>query len=54
MVLNAPCLVERKRREEFEGKVEEVAEELSERMHFRLLGPMPAYHFIDLEEPAWA
>jgi Gas vesicle synthesis protein GvpL/GvpF len=54
MVLNAPFLVERKRTEEFEAAVDEVAEARSERMHFRLLGPMPAYHFLEAEQPAWA
>lgn len=54
MVLNAPLLVERDRQQEFEDAVEEVAQERQERMNFRLLGPMPAYNFIDIEEPAWA
>jgi hypothetical protein len=54
MVLNTPFLLERDRQEEFESTLEEVAEERSERMRFRLLGPMPAYDFIDVEEPAWA
>jgi hypothetical protein len=54
MVLNAPFLVQRDRRQEFEDAVEEVAQERQERMSFRLLGPMPAYSFIDVEEPAWA
>jgi hypothetical protein len=54
MVLNAPFLVERDRQEEFEDAVEEVAQERQERMSFRLLGPMPAYNFLDVEEPAWA
>jgi hypothetical protein len=54
MVLNAPLLVERDRQQEFEDAVEEVAQERQERMTFRLLGPMPAYNFIDVEEPAWA
>jgi Gas vesicle synthesis protein GvpL/GvpF len=54
MVLNVPFLVERGRQQEFEDAVEEVAQERQERMSFRLLGPMPAYNFIDVEEPAWA
>lgn len=54
MVLHAPFLVQRDRRQEFEDAVEEVAQERQERMSFRLLGPMPAYNFIDVEEPAWA
>lgn len=54
MVLNAPFLVERDRMDEFEDAVEEAAEERRERMRFQLLGPMPAYNFIDVEQPAWA
>ena len=54
MVLNAPFLVERERRQEFEDAVEEAAQEREKLMRFRLLGPMPAYNFIDVEEPAWA
>lgn len=54
MVLNVPFLVERDRQQEFEDAVEKVAEERSERMRFRLIGPMPAYSFIEMESPAWA
>jgi len=54
MVVNAPFLVERDKLEEFEEAVDGFAQERQDRMHFRLLGPMPAYNFIDVEEPAWA
>lgn len=54
MVLNAPVLVERGRVSEFEQTVEQAARERQDRMRFRLLGPMPAYNFLDIEEPAWA
>lgn len=54
MVLNAPILIERDRRQELEDAVEGLAQERQKRMKFRLLGPMPAYNFIDVEEPAWA
>jgi hypothetical protein len=54
MVLNAPFLVERGRIEEFEEAVEHVAEERQQRMQFTLLGPMPVFNFLDVEEPAWA
>jgi Gas vesicle synthesis protein GvpL/GvpF len=54
MLLNAPFLVERRRARDFEEAVEEAAQPRAELMHFKLLGPTPAYHFIDLEEPAWA
>lgn len=54
MVINAPFLVERGRMREFEQSVEQIAAERQERMQFTLLGPMPAYSFLDQEEPAWA
>jgi hypothetical protein len=54
MVLKAPLLVERDRQGELEQRLEELAQERSELMRFRLLGPMPAYHFVSWEEPAWA
>jgi Gas vesicle synthesis protein GvpL/GvpF len=54
MVLNAPLLVERDRQGELEQRLEELAQERSDLMRFRLLGPMPAYHFVSWEEPAWA
>ena len=54
MVFNMPFVVDRDRQEEFEDTVEEVAQERQDRMRFRLLGPMPVYNFIDVEEPAWA
>jgi hypothetical protein len=54
MVINAPFLVERDRVGEFESAVEEVAKERAELMSFKLLGPLPGYHFSDLPEHAWA
>jgi gas vesicle protein GvpL/GvpF len=54
MVLNAPLLVERDRVPELEDTLEELAQERTDLMAFRLLGPMPAYHFVSWEEPAWA
>lgn len=47
MVVNAPLLIERSRLSEFDGTVEQIAEERRDLMQFRLLGPMPAYHFLD-------
>jgi hypothetical protein len=52
MVLNTAFLLARDRQEEFESVVEAVADERRERMRFRLLGPMPAYDFIDVGTPA--
>lgn len=54
MVLNAPFLVERGRLSEFDSTLEEIASERLDLMAFRLLGPMPAYHFVTWEQPAWA
>ena len=54
MVLNAPFLIERSRLPEFEDALEGAAEERQARMRVTLLGPMPAYNFLDVEEPAWA
>jgi Gas vesicle synthesis protein GvpL/GvpF len=54
MVLNAPLLVERSRLSELNDALEEIAQARQDLMHFRLLGPMPAYHFVSGEEPAWA
>jgi Gas vesicle synthesis protein GvpL/GvpF len=53
MVLNAPLLVERDRVGEVEERLELLAEERAGQMRFRLLGPMPAYSFIDIEDPRW-
>lgn len=54
MVLNAPLLVERDRLDEVEQALEEIAEDRSDRMHFKLLGPMPVFHFLgdESEQPA--
>jgi Gas vesicle synthesis protein GvpL/GvpF len=54
MVLNAPFLIERDRTDEFEEAVDQVATERHDRMNFTLLGPMPAFNFLEVEEPAWA
>jgi hypothetical protein len=52
MVINAPCLVERSKQDDFEKAISELAEENRELMHFSLVGPMPAYNFIETGEPA--
>jgi len=51
MVCNVPLLVERSRQGEFEEAAEQLAEEHVGRIRFRLLGPMPAYDFIDVVDP---
>jgi hypothetical protein len=53
MVAHAVFLLQRDRMKEFDAAVEELAEERTELMRFRLLGPMPAYNFVDVKEPAW-
>jgi hypothetical protein len=53
MVAHVAFLLQRDRLEEFDAAVEEIARPQVELMRFRLLGPMPAYNFIDLKEPAW-
>ena len=47
MVAHVVFLLKRDQAGEFELTLEEVARERSGLMRFRLLGPMPAYHFID-------
>jgi Gas vesicle synthesis protein GvpL/GvpF len=54
MVVNSPCLVARDGLDEFEAAVDELASERLGRLRFVLYGPMPAYSFLDLQEPAWA
>lgn len=53
MVCNLPLLVERRAERDFERAVEALADEHAGRIRFRLLGPMPAYDFIDVEDPGW-
>jgi hypothetical protein len=54
MVGHVAFLLPRDRFEEFDAAVEELAQDRVELMRFRLLGPMPAYNFVDFREPAWA
>jgi hypothetical protein len=54
MIVHAPCLVERKKADDFEQALEEMAEANSGRMRFTLLGPMPAFSFVGSGEPARA
>lgn len=54
MVCNLPLLVERDRQRELERAVARFAEAHADRMRLRLLGPMPAYSFIYVEDPRWA
>jgi hypothetical protein len=53
MVCNLPLLLERDRQEEFEEAAEQLAEEHAGQVSFRLLGPMPAYDFIEVADPGW-
>jgi Gas vesicle synthesis protein GvpL/GvpF len=54
MVLNAPFLVDRDHMREFEKAVEGLARDYANSVRLRLLGPMPCYNFLDVEQPAWA
>jgi hypothetical protein len=54
MIVHAPCLIERKKSDDFEHALEQMAEDNSGRMRFTLLGPMPAFSFVGSEEPARA
>jgi Gas vesicle synthesis protein GvpL/GvpF len=54
MALNAPFLVERRQMQNFDEAADALAREQAERMHFTLLGPMPAYNFVSTGSPAWA
>jgi hypothetical protein len=54
MVLNAAFLVERRRSRDFDQATSELAEDQLARMHFTLLGPMPAYDFVEAGSTAWA
>jgi Gas vesicle synthesis protein GvpL/GvpF len=48
MLLNAPFLIERTRTREFEALAGTIADERRKLMQFMLLGPMPAYDFLDV------
>lgn len=52
MLAHTVFLVQRDRLEEFERTLEDIAGERTDFMRFRLLGPMPAYNFIDFKESA--
>jgi hypothetical protein len=47
MVLNGAFLMERPQQEAFECKVTELADSQEGRLIFRLVGPVPPYHFVD-------
>jgi hypothetical protein len=54
MVGHVVFLLRQDRIPEFDAAVESLAQARVELMRFRLVGPMPAYNFIDFQEPAWA
>ena len=47
-------LTERDRVEQIEARIEELAADLSPPLHFRLVGPLPPYSFVQLAMPAVA
>lgn len=54
MVAHVVFLLKRDQVGELDLTLEEIAQEQAELMRFRLIGPMPAYNFIEFQEPAWA
>ena len=54
MALNAAFLVERSQIHEFDEAAASLAKAQAERIHFTLLGPMPAYNFVGAGGLAWA
>jgi hypothetical protein len=54
MVAHLVFLLKREQVGELDATLEEIAQERAELMRFRLIGPMPAYNFIEFQEPAWA
>lgn len=49
MLMNASFLIEKSMEEEFDKKVNELYEELSDQVDFNYSGPWPAYNFIELK-----
>jgi hypothetical protein len=50
--VNAAFLVERSRLDDFSGAVAQLAEEVSDRMRIRYVGPLPPYSFAETDAPA--
>jgi len=46
-VVNASFLVSDENLEKFDSRVESLSREYGDRMQFKLMGPMPAYSFVD-------
>ena len=53
MLANVVFLLERDQLDEFNATLEEIADARADLMRFRLIGPMPAYNFIEAEGQAW-
>ena len=53
MLANVVFLLERDRLDEFDAALEEIAAPQVKLMRFRLIGPVPAYNFIEAEGQAW-
>jgi hypothetical protein len=54
MLAHVVFLLKRDQVGELDTTLEEIAQDRAELMRFRLIGPMPAYNFIEFQEPAWA
>lgn len=53
MLANVVFLLKQDQIDEFNATLEEIAGPRAELMRFRLIGPMPAYNFIEVEGAAW-
>jgi len=49
MIINSAFLIDKTRREDFEGEVEELNIKFNEILNFRCIGPLPPYSFCALE-----
>jgi hypothetical protein len=49
MFLNAVFLIDRTREKQFDYMVEDVAEKYKERAHFKYVGPVPPFNFVNIE-----
>ncbi|MBI2060276.1 MAG: GvpL/GvpF family gas vesicle protein [Nitrospirae bacterium] len=48
MILNAAFLVEKEKREAFDGKVEVLEMKYGDALHFKYLGPIPPFNFVEI------
>jgi len=53
MIIKAAFLVERRREEEFDRKVNELAEKYAEKIRFKYVGTLPPFNFVNLVIEMW-